>query len=323
MATATESKPRKARSSKGKGKTTDAIYAEVTDRIIASMEEGHIPWHRPWKVRGGVHENATSQKAYRGINRFLLDLTAMENGYTEPYWMTYKQAQGLGAHVRKDEKSTIVVFWKLLKFKEEDDAGEDHIKTIPLLRYYRVFNIEQIAIDPKGNWKEIWKLADKMPEIEEDREVSIIEQAQAIIDEMPNAPEIKYGDNRAFYRPSEDFIGMPDQESFDTDEHFYHTAYHEMVHSTGHESRLHRVKDWQYFGTDPYAKEELVAEMGAAMLAGVAGIDVPATQENTKAYIKSWIKRFKEDKKLLVSAGAQAQKASDYILGVTYESKED
>lgn len=320
MATAT--KTRKTKKSKGNGKSTEDIYTEVTNRIVKAMEGGHIPWHKPWRTKGGgiIHQNIVSKKPYRGINPFLLELTAMENGYVSPYWVTFKQAKDLGGNVRKDEKSTLVVFWKILRFKtdEVDDKGKPKIKTIPLLKYYRVFNIEQCENIPEGKIPTV-----EAPEEEDEREVVTVEEAQAIIDNMQNAPKIIHRGGSAFYSPTKDYIGLPKQEDFDSDEHYYHTAYHEMVHSTGHESRTGRMKDqWTTFGSDPYAKEELVAEMGASMLAGVAGIDIPETQENTTAYIQHWISRFKEDKSLLVGAAGKAQAACDYILN-TEQKRED
>lgn len=295
----------KTRSKQKNGKSPEAIYQEVTDRIVAALEEGHIPWERPWRVHGGVHSNLSSKRDYRGINQFLLDLTAMDKGYSQPYWVTYKQAEAMGGQVRKGEKSSLVVFWKMLNLKldEKDSDGNDVIKKIPLLKYYRVFNVEQID-----------GIEDKIPAIEEERTFTPIERAQQIIKEMPERPKLSHGGDRAYYSPTNDSIRLPKHDDFKSDEAYYHTAYHEMIHSTAHEKRLHRVKDWTAFGADPYAKEELVAEMGAAMLAGIAEIDIPSTRENAKAYIQSWISRFKEDKKLLVQAASKAQQAADFII---------
>jgi antirestriction protein ArdC len=289
----------------GKSKTQDEIYQSVTDRIVQSLEEDAIPWHKPWRSRGG-HMNLISKRPYRGINPFLLEVTAIKESYESPYWVTYKQAKSLGGHVKKDEKSTLIIFWKILKFKEDAEDEEDSIKTIPLLKHINVFNVEQCE-----------GFEDKIPEPEEAK-FTPIEAAEKLDDEMKNRPTIKHRQDHAFYVPAADYIGLPDPEQFDTPEHYYCTRWHELGHSTGHKDRLNREGvQSPRFGSDPYAKEELVAEMSAAMCAGVAGIDVvPQIQENQKAYIKSWIKRFKDDTKLLISSAAQAQKAANYIMNV-------
>lgn len=321
-----------------KGKSTSEIQEEVTGLIIDALERGVVPWHRPWKVLGGVHKNWKTKKPYRGINQFLLDITAQSSGYRSPYWLTYKQAdeesykqyrkrhglkdtpETIKAYkesdeykgVRAGEKSTIVVFWKIQKFnkKGDDEAEEDKVVTVPLLRHYRVFNSEQTDLDIP------------MPNEQELREHSPIEEAQSILDNCPNPPVINHGGDRAFYRPATDEITLPTPEQFDSDEHYYSTSFHELVHATGHEDRTGRVTDWTTFGSDPYAKEELVAEIGAAILAGHADIDVPEIQTNTASYIQSWIKRLNNDKTLIVSAGGKAQVAVDYILDTKFEEEE-
>lgn len=302
---------------KRRGKTTEQIYEEVTNRMIEALEAGTVPWQRPWKI-STPHTNLKTKKPYRGINPFLLEFTAQAEGYKSSYWMSYKQAKAMGGQVRKGEKSTLVVFWKILTVdkvvdgkKIKDEKGKPVKTKIPLLNYYNVFNVDQID-----------GLDDKVPTIEDDNEFNPIDEAQSIIDNMPDAPTITHRGDRACYSPLLDQVTMPEQERFKSPEHYYHTAYHELVHSTGHESRLHRVKDWAAFGKDPYAKEELVAEMGASMVSAIAGIDMPV-QENSASYMASWLKRFKEDKKLVVQAAAKAQAAADFIIGKTYEEKED
>jgi len=302
---------------KTKGKTADQIYQEVTDRIVEALEAGTVPWQRPWRVRGGVHMNLKSKRSYRGINQFLLDFTAQTAGYRQPYWMTYKQAKELGGQVRGGEKSTMVVFWKPIIVEKKDANGKKVVKDgkkvmtkIFLFRYYNVFNAEQID-----------GIEDKIPVVEEEEveDFNPIKAAQVIIDEMPSAPPIKHGGDRACYIPMLDSINLPEPEQFLSPEDYYHTAYHELVHSTGHEDRLGRIKDWTTFGSDPYAKEELVAEMGAAMLAGIVGIDIP-TKDNTASYISSWLSRIKGDKKLVVQAAGKAQQAADFIIGAHEEN---
>jgi antirestriction protein ArdC len=323
-----------AKTKSNKGKSTSEIQEEVRDLIVNALEEGVVPWHRPWRVLGGIHRNWKSKKPYRGINQLILDITAQSSGYRSPYWLTYRQADeesyrqyrerhGLKDSpetkkaykesdeyrgVRAGETSTIVVFWKIQRFtKEDEETNEDNIVTVPLLRNYRVFNSEQTDLNLE------------LPQEAELREHSPIEEAQSILDNCPNPPVITHGGDRAFYRPSTDQITLPTPEQFDSDEHYYATSFHEFVHATGHESRTGRVTDWTTFGSDPYAKEELVAEIGAAILAGHADIDVPAIQTNTASYIQSWIKRLNNDKTLIVSAGGKAQVAVDYILDTKFE----
>ena len=287
-----------------KGNGTAVIYQMVTDKIVQALEEGTVPWHRPWRVEGGVHMNLKSKRPYRGGNQFVLDIVAMTEGYTSPYWLTYKQAEEMGGQVRKGEKSTFVYFFKPIKITtdEKDKEGNKVVKTIPLLRYYRVFNAEQVD-----------GIEEKLPKPDEkEREFKPIEICERMLKGMPNPPKLSHGGDRAVYSPDKDAIRLPGRKQFDSPEAYYLTSFHEHAHSTGHKKRLGRVKSWTTFGSDPYAKEELVAEMASAMLASLAGVEIKV--EQTAAYIQSWIKRFKEDKKLLVSAGAQAQRACDYIL---------
>jgi antirestriction protein ArdC len=352
MATATKKK--------SKGKSTQQIHDEVTNRIIASLEEGTVPWQRPWKVIGGLHSNWKSQKHYRGINQFLLDLTAQVAGYRSPYWLTYKQAgeeslriflkecreagekdvptfadasakngrkpaTELAATwqsrhreegwkgVKEGEKTTFVTFTKRIPLKDKvtkepvlDEKGKQ--KFVYLLRYYNVVNAEQTGLDLPN------------PKEQDLRDHTPIEAAQRIIDGCPNRPEISHHGDRAYYMPSADSITLPTPEQFESDEAYYGTAFHELVHATGHESRTGRVKDWTLFGSDPYAKEELVAEIGSAILAGHSGIENESLHENTAAYIQNWIKRFKDDHTLLIGAGSKAQGAVDYILDTKFDN---
>lgn len=296
----------------GNGKTSEQVYEEVTNTIIEALEEGTVPWQKPWKVQGGVHINFSSKRPYRGVNQWLLDIAAMRAGYESPYWLTFKQAKAKGGHVKKGEKSTLVVFWKIIK-KQTDEidprTGEKVVANIPLLRYYRVFNIEQTE-------------GIEIPTVAKADEFDAIERAQAIIDNMQKRPPITHGGDVAAYSPTTDKVRLPKKESFDTPEDYYMTAYHELVHSTGHKDRLGRVKKWDFFGSDPYAREELVAEMGAAMIGGFAEIEIPVI-DNSAAYIKGWLKRFKDDRKLVIHAASKAQKAADYIIGDEDQEVED
>lgn len=322
-----------------KGKSTSDIYNEVTQRIIDSLEKGIIPWTKPWKTIGGPR-NYISKKPYRGINPFLLEISCILNDFESPYWMTYNQATELSVKkwlkensltdteenrasykknkdaysgVRKSEKSTTIIFWNTFVVDDTenlDKNGKPEKKTIPYLKYIPVFNSEQTELEIE------------IPDISVN-DFDPIQEAQSIIDEWDDKPDITHGGDIAAYIPSLDKITMPIQNSFEDENHYYKTLYHEAIHSTGHKSRINRIKDWAGFGSDPYAKEELVAELGASIMMNYAGIETDDTMTNTEAYIKSWIKRFREDSKLIISAGSKAQKAADYIIGVEDEQESD
>ena len=276
------------------------IYEIVTEQIIAQLEAGTVPWRKPWKAEnGGNPANFISRKPYRGINWFLLGFAP----YASPYWLTFKQATSLGGAVRKGEKGTPIVFWNWVDSKTEKRA-DGTPKKIPFLKYFTVFNVEQcegLTLDAAP--------AQAMPEF------NPIEAAEKIVAEMPKAPRINHGGGRAFYRPSDDSVTMPARESFDAEGNYYSVLFHELTHATGHESRLNRsgITELAAFGDACYAKEELVAEMGAAFLSAASGIN--NTIETSAAYIAAWLKALKDDPKLVVQAAAQAQKAADFILG--------
>lgn len=293
------------------------LYAEVTDAIIRKLEEGTVPWHQPWNATDGLPRSISTGKAYRGINPFWLSITAMEKGYRSPFWGTFKAIQTVGGKVRKGERATPVVFWKMVRVKlsaqEAAETGKTH-KTLPILRYFNVFNAEQ---------------ADDMPEkyLASDADpdgFDPVAEAELIVKGYADGPQVHHGGNRAYYRPSADHIGMPEPDAFDSAEHYYSTLFHEMTHSTGHEKRLARptLMESHSFGDESYSKEELVAEMGAAMLSGHAGI-VQRTIDESAAYLAGWLKVLKADKKLLIGAAGQAQRAADHILGVSYSADDD
>jgi antirestriction protein ArdC len=281
-------------------------YQVISDRMITLLEQGTIPWQKPWQSGDLMPRNLISQKEYRGVNVFLLHAMS----YQSPFWLTFNQAKELGGHVKQGEKACPVVFWKWLEAEENGQA-----KRIPFLRYYSVFNVGQCEGIP----------ADKIPaQNGTKREHCPIADAERVVATMPKRPEVKTGLDRAFYSPAGDYVGMPAPGSFRSGEDFYSVLFHELTHSTGHESRLNRKGvtgtegEWSAFGSTPYAKEELVAEMGAAFLCGQVGI-VERTLDNSAAYVASWLQRLKDDRKLVVHAAAQAQKAADFILGKSHE----
>jgi antirestriction protein ArdC len=287
------------------------VYDIVTNRITELLEQGTVPWRKPWKCSGGSR-NLVSKKGYRGINQFLLNASP----YSSPYWLTYKQCEAKGGQVRKGEKSTLVVFWKWIDRKESEGVvesdGQELTGKIPLLRYYNVFNLDQVeGISPPT-------------EEQTTNPFTPIEQAERIIENMQCRPVIQYGGNRAAYSPSFDVVKLPNREAFKSPEEFYCCCYHELSHATGHVSRLGRkgILEPSYFGSHEYSQEELVAEFGASMLCGVSGIE-QSTIENSAAYIQGWLKVLKNDKKLLVHAAAQAQRAADFILNIHPEDQQD
>jgi antirestriction protein ArdC len=285
------------------------IYAIVTEKIINLLESGVVPWRRPW-TSTGLPRNLVSKKPYRGVNFFLLSASK----YVSPFWLTIRQANELGGHVRKGEESTFVVFWKVDDAKQSteglDNEGTDgKTRRRFLLRYYRVFNLEQCEL-PQG-------VFDKLPKIET-HDHDPIEAAERIIANIPNRAEIQYTGSKAFYSSITDRITLPPRELFTSAEEFYATFLHETVHSSGSEKRLARegICEAAPFGSPVYSKEELVAEFGAAYLCAEAGIS-NAVIHNQAGYVAGWLKKLRDERKLLIHAAAQAQKAADYILNRT------
>ena len=286
------------------------IYQEVTDKIIGYLEEGTAPWRNPIK-RGngdGWPKNMDSGKRYRGINVLLLGMSAWSGGYSSDYWMTFKQALANGGQVRKGEKGSLVTFWKMYETKDKDNGNDI---TVPVLKHYTAFNVEQIdGIDAPDAPKEDPNAIPFQP----------LAEAERIVNGYRAKPTIEHdGGRRAFYRPRTDSVHMPAPEQFDERESYYSTLFHELSHSTGHSSRLNRGLDETLapFGSPDYSREELIAEMGAAFLCAASGIS-PPTIEQSASYLQSWIDVLRGDKRLVVGAAGAAQKAADLILGETF-----
>lgn len=272
------------------------VYQIVTDQIIAALDRGVVPWSKPWSHTGG-HQNLDGRK-YRGVNPLLLEIAAERAGYDQPFWATYKQAKKYGGQVRKGEKGTLITFWKVTE-KVNEETGEE--EKFFILRYFKVFNVAQIdGLD--------WTAPESVT-----HDHDPIKNGEKVIREMPNPPKITIkASDRAFYSPLEDSVTLPQLEQYEIAADFYRVAFHELTHATGHSSRLDRDLTGS-FGTGDYAGEELVAEIGAAMLCGVTGIE--SDVEQSAAYIAGWRKKLTDDPKLIVSAAGKAQKAADYILG--------
>jgi len=289
------------------------IYQAVTDRIIELLEQGTVPWKHPIKSSQGtglMPTNLHSQREYRGINVFLLAVTAWAEGYESPYWLTFKQAREKDGHVRKGEKGTLVIFWK--QYNTNDKQTGEPVK-IPVLRHYTVFNSEQCeGVDVNTGDRE-----------GDTSEVGVFEPIEAcagIVEGYAGGPGIKHRGSRACYKPMSDTVCIAEPEKFDTPESYYSTLFHELVHSTGHRSRLDRGLDREPkpFGSVDYSKEELIAEMGAAFLAAAAGIGVQTIAQSA-AYIDGWRKKLGSDKKLVLQAAGAGQRAVDLITGVKIE----
>lgn len=270
------------------------IYAEITSRIIEQMEQGIIPWQKPWYNSGNAISHSTG-KPYSLLNQMLL-------GKPGEY-VTFKQCQQEGGKVRKGEKASMVVFWKRVE-QEDEETGE--IKSILFLRYYNVFHIDQC----EGlTAKHIQPLPDVVnPNQTADKIISAYCIREGV--------QVQHQDgNRAFYRPSVDSITLPNMAQFIETAEYYSTAFHELVHSTGHSKRLNRIDSTAYFGSEAYSKEELVAEIGAAALVNHAGLETSASFRNNAAYIQNWLTVLKNDKRFIVSASGKAEKAVNLILG--------
>lgn len=281
-------------------------YQVITNNIIESLELGVIPWQKPWSGSNISTSpcNLITKKPYRGINYFMLLAKSYAKGYTSQYWLTWNQVKKKGGFIKKGEKGTPVVWWNISQIKEEEN-GEVVEKQRLFLKYYSVFNVQQCE---GVKYTEPAKV--------EGLEFTTIEKAEAIINGYKDRPEIQHIEQSAFYRPSCDIINMPKKETFINEEEYYSTMFHELAHSTGHQKRLNRegVANHHMFGSHEYSKEELVAEFTSCFLSGEAGI-LSKVKDNSTAYIQSWSKKLRQDKKLIISACSNATKASDYILG--------
>lgn len=274
------------------------IYQLVTDRIIVLLESGVIPWKRPWTgVRGGAHSRATG-RPYSLLNQIIL-------GKPGEY-LTYKQAIEAGGSVRKGEKAKFVVFWKPVKITEVKD-GKPMEKMVPMLRYYNVFHIDQCE-----NVKA--KYEDALPAPEDPIEAVEATIADYLRRSGVTLEHVKQ--NRAYYTPDSDRVCLPLREQFPKIAQYYSTAYHELVHSTGHPSRLNRIKAGTHFRDEAYSREELVAELGAAILMNEHGIETESSFRNSAAYIQSWLRALRNDNRMVVLAAGQAEKAVKLIMNM-------
>lgn len=271
------------------------IYETVTARIIEQLEKGVIPWEKPWSgVQGGAISGSTG-KPYSLINQMLL-------GKPGKYF-TFKQVTERGGQVRKGEKSSVVVFWKQVPIKETDSDGNPVEKLVPMLRYFNVFHIDQCS-----NITARHIPVEQPPVASAEEVISRYSEQQRLTIEHRKCDE-------AFYSPARDRVVVPLREQFQSVAEYYGTLFHELTHSTGHKNRLNRIKATAHFGDNEYSQEELVAEIGSAALLNQSGIETARSLRNSAAYIQSWLKALKNDKRMIVHASGQAAKAVNFILG--------
>jgi antirestriction protein ArdC len=271
------------------------MYAAINNMIMEKLQNGKAPWRQTWNDFGPAR-NYVSKKPYRGINALILNNTDFEY----PLYLSFLQAKELGGNIKRGSKSIEVIYWKTLEFE-----NEEKIKRIPFLRYYNVFNIE--CVDGVK-----FKLPAKYIN-------DSIDQCESIINDMPSKPIIEHGGDEPCYSWKEDRIKIPHRDNFTLSDEYYATLFHELAHSTGHESRLNRETGMKpaIYGSSDYCKEELVAEIATCFLCGESGITNNII-DNSSAYIQFWLERLtnllREDNKAFVKAAAQAQRATDFIL---------
>lgn len=296
--------------------STKDIMKRVTDLVVEALDNDVCPWIKPWDGVGSAPYNFESKHEYKGSNVWMLNAVQLSRGYKHNAWVTFNGAKKCGGFVKKGEKSVPVVYWNFVK-KEVEQDGEMVEKTIPFLKYFSVWNVEQCGIEV---------------ETEELPQSSTLPSAEKVISDYVSREEGLTFDeiegDRACYIPSRDAIIVPTmaqaikkaldvgQTEVDGQQHHYSTCFHEMVHSTGHKSRLARegIVAINGFGTHEYSKEELVAEMGSAVLCTKLGLSSERVMENTKAYCKGWAKKLKSEPSWIVWAGSRSEKAVNYIL---------
>lgn len=273
------------------------VYQIVTDRIIEQLEQGVIPWHKPWTGVRNKAFNRVSRKPYSLLNQMLLK--------HDGEYASFKQWTDLGGKIRKGEKAEIIVFWKMLEVEEENKDGELEKKVIPYLRYISVFHISQV---------------DGVKPLETPfHEVEPIADADKIIIDYITREAINFNEqasNEAYYSPNRDTVVVPMKEQYQHINEYYSTTFHELIHSTGHKKRLNRleISAVASFGSETYSKEELVAEIGSATLLNILEIETQRTFTNSVAYIQNWLIVLRNDNRFIISASSQAEKAIDYIL---------
>ena len=283
------------------------LFQMITDRIVAELEQGNIPWQKPWSGTQGAISHTTG-KRYSLLNQMLLGCRSGE-------FITFKEAQREGGHIRKGEKASMIVFWKFLESAKRDENGgvivgadgKPEMESVPFLRYYNVFHIDQCdGIKPRF-------VENETP----GERLSPDEAAERMVEDYVRRSGVKLTiqhSDRAFYTPAADSITVPELSQFSSLAEYYSTLFHELTHSTGHASRLNRLSMEASFGSEAYSKEELIAELGAAFLVNHAGLETNGSFHNSAGYVQSWLRQLKDDKRLIVTAAGKADKAVAMIL---------
>lgn len=285
------------------------VYTRITNAIIAELEKGERPWFKPWNAEYAARRITRPVRAngipYRGVNVLSLWLEAETKGYAAPIWMTYRQAGELGGQVRRGERGSLVVYASTVSRTEIDTVtGNETERDIPFLKGYTVFNVGQIDGLPPQCHATVAPVLDP---------VQRIARADGFF--ASTGASIRHGGDRAYYNASQDFIQMPPFEAFRDAESYYATLAHEATHWTRHATRLERDFGRKRWGDEGYAMEELVAELGSAFLSSDLGL-VPDVRPDHAAYIASWVKVLKEDKRAIFTASAHAQRATDFLNGL-------
>jgi len=285
------------------------VYQKITDQIVRELEQGVRPWMKPWSAGHGEGRIMRPLRGngipYQGINVLILWLDAIEEGYASPIWMTFKQALELKANVRKGEHGSLVVYAdKIIRTETDSDTGEDTERTIPFVKGYTVFNVEQIEGMPEHYYAKPAKRSET---------VQRIERAETFF--AATGANVVHGGSWACYVPSTDHVHMPCIDFFRDSESYYATLAHETTHWTRHPSRLDRDFGRRRFGDEGYAMEELVAKLGSAFLSADLEL-TPEVRDDHAAYIASWIKVLKDDKRAIFTAASHAQRAADFLHGL-------
>ncbi len=299
--------------------------------MVAALEEGTVPWHRPWRTATGLPRSMSTGHPYQGVNVMLLGLTTWDRGYTSSWWGTRKQINAQGGLIRKGQNrangkgATYICVWSERPVAEDEpEADADHEqgeeaspRTRVFAAMHPVFNADQCEGLPARFYPEPGAPVEEIAEPE---------AVLAAYDASPGAAQVFYDvHGAAYYDAAADQIHMPPRDNHTSAERYYATGYHERTHSTGHRSRLNRdtVGHGHKFGTPGYGREELVAEMGTAYLCAATGIDTPAVTEQNAAYLQSWITTIREDRKAVVNAASRAQKAADLILAPSRQAQHE
>jgi antirestriction protein ArdC len=287
------------------------IYQKITDQIICELEKGVRPWLKPWNAGHAAGRITRPLRGngipYQGINVLMLWSAAMEKGFAAPIWMTFKQALEFKAHVRKGEQGSLVVYAdKIIRAETNAETGEESESAIPFMKGYTVFNVEQIEGLPERFYGKA------APRTEAVQRIARVESFIAA-----TGANVRHGGNMAYYNISQDFVQMPPIEAFRDAESYYATLGHECCHWTRHKSRLNRDFGRKRFGDEGYAREELVAELGSAFLSADLEL-TPEVRDDHAAYIASWIKVLKNDKRAIFSAASHAQRAADFLHGLQH-----